>query len=106
MKVQLVNPGHGPDSDQVHARIVPALSGAGLNQLVLAGETIDVPDEIAGAGSHWRAPKDGDDLSFMECTHNADGSVKAVHDPGHGLLAQTDVWTKVEKTAEHKDGSK
>jgi len=104
MLIQLIDPDPGPGSDERHARIVPALSSVGVDQLVRAGQVIDVPAEIAGAGPHWRAPRDGDDLQFMETRLSEDGQTRSVHDLGHGLLAQTDVWAKVEKPAAKSEG--
>lgn len=109
-KVQLIDPDPGPGSAERHARTVPALSLYGLPQLVLAGSVIDVPDDVAGVAAHWRAPRDTDDLEYLRnttgsLTFNEDGSVKAVHDLGHGLLAQPDVWAKpTEKSADKDKG--
>jgi hypothetical protein len=91
MLIQLIDPDPGADgSAERHARIVPVLGG----QLVLAGETIDVPDEVAGRAAHWRQPEEGDDLAFSETRLNDDGTVRSIHDLGFGLLAQPEVWAK------------
>lgn len=93
-KVQLVDPSlgkHDPDKGQVHGKIVPALG----DLFVASGEIIDVPDEIAGAGPHWRKAELGDDLTWMETHHDDDPSVgTTVHDLGHGLLAQVGIWAR------------
>jgi len=106
MRVRLIDPDPSPGSDERHARVVPVLHTAGLDEYVLAGQVIDVPDEIAGAGPHWRAPKDGDDLAFMETRLAEDGQTRSVHDLGHGLLAQGELWEKVETKTSPKGGDK
>lgn len=58
------------------------------------GETHDVPDEIAGAAPYWRRPVEGDELHFMETRSDPAGQVRSVHDLGHGLLAQVDVFER------------
>lgn len=111
MKVQLINPDPGVEgAPERHARIVPILATVGLDPLVLAGAVIDVPDEIGGAGEHWRAPRDDEfdgaeglqHLLYLRDTGSLryadDGSIRSVRDLGHGLLAQPDVWTRPEKT--------
>lgn len=112
-KVHLIDPDPGPDSAERHARTVPVLALYGLPQLVRAGSTIDVPDDVAGAGPHWRPLKDTDDQRYLRdvagmLTFNDDGSIKAVHDLGHGLLAQPEIWSRpVEaETKQDKGGDK
>lgn len=98
MQIQLIDPDPGPDSAARGAVIVPVLAEYGLPTLVEAGQIIDVPPSLAGAGPSWRAPKDGDDLAYLRDTGqvrlNDDGSIRSVHDLGHGLLAQPDIWTR------------
>jgi hypothetical protein len=89
MNVQLVDPTLGKDD----GKIVPTLSNHGLPEYVAAGEIIDVPAEVGGAGPHWRAAREGDDLGFME-THTDDKGKVTVHDLGYGLLAQLGIWAK------------
>lgn len=103
MRIKLNDPTlgvHDPDNGQEHAKIVPVLADAGLDPYVPNGAIIDVPAYIGGAGPHWRAPQEGDDLSWLEVTKNEDGSVKGVHDPGYGLLAQVDMWSAVKDSGE------
>jgi hypothetical protein len=91
-KIQLVDPALGKDG----GRIVPALG----DLFVAAGEVIDVPDDVAGAGPRWRAATPDDDLSFMETHHDDDPKVgTTVRDLGHGLLAQTDIWARAAEPA-------
>jgi hypothetical protein len=90
VKIQLVDEALGKDG----ARIVPALRDHGLPELVSAGEIIDVPPALAGAGPSWRKPREEDDLVFMETKVDDEGTVTSVHDLGHGLLAQLGVWAK------------
>lgn len=94
VKVQLVDPSlgkHDPANDAIHGRIVPSLG----DRFVASGEIIEVPAEIAGAGPRWRAAEPGDDLSYMETHHDDDPAVgTTVHDLGHGLLAQTEIWAR------------
>lgn len=123
MKIQLRNPEPGVEgSAERHALIVPSLADHGLDPLVLAGAVIDVPDAVAGAGPHWRPPRDdefdGDlgiqhllylrDTGSLRYNDDDDGSIRSVLDLGHGLLSQVDVWSKPEapaKTAKlQKDG--
>jgi hypothetical protein len=112
MRVQLINPEPGVEgAPERHARIVPSL---GLT--VLAGDVIDVPDDVAGVGPHWRAPNDGDVVDLQHVAYlrdtgslqlNEDGSIRSVYDLGYGLLAQVDVWTRpaeAKATKLQKDG--
>lgn len=65
--VKLIDPSVAPDG----ALIVPALG----NARVQYGETIEVPDDLAG-----KAPTPGD--------------------LGHGLLAQHDIWAAADENTE------
>jgi hypothetical protein len=71
VRIRLVDPSLRAED----GRIVPSLADVGLDPLVQAGETIDVPESLAGRG-----PEDGD--------------------LGTGMLAQTDVWALDEGQAD------
>mgnify|MGYP001565877477 CR=1 FL=1 len=101
MRIQLNDPGlgkHDPGNGVEHARVVPVLEDFGLDSYVPNGSVIDVPDEVAGAAPHWRLATPGDDVAFMESRTDAKGKV-TVHDLGHGLLAQVDIWSKADAPA-------
>lgn len=103
MRIQLIDESLGKDG----ALIVPSLERLGLDTLVPAGATIDVPDDVAGAGPHWRQPAAGDDLAYLAATGLATldehGGIKTVHDLGRGLLAQTTTWGRAPE-AKKTDG--
>lgn len=97
MRIKLNAPGlgeHDPANGAEHALVVPLLEQYGLDPYVPNGSVIDVPDEVAGAAAHWRVATPGDDVSFMESRTDEKTGKVTVHDLGHGLLAQGDIWSK------------
>lgn len=94
---------HGED-EAVHGLIVPGLPEHGMDEFVPAGTIVEGPPELIGAAPHWRAPKPGEDTSWMERTFNEDGTVRGVRDLGHGLLAQVDVWANPDSASNHENG--
>lgn len=93
MRVTLIDPNG--------ARIVPILANYGLPTLVQQGETIDVPDEVAGRAPAWRAATDEDHAQgprHMDHVNKRFTPERAleIEDLGTGLLAQLGVWEVAE----------